>query len=129
MGIKKFKRVLLVVIIIGFLFVFSWPLIIARFDTSWETKEFFKDFYGLSNWILPALLVLLVGITLFSSQGYKNVQITGSTLKKVFDFIFRLILIAITAIVSWIVLVFIGFSNGSYSMSTYGTPIHRPRIK
>ena len=117
MGIKK---ILLIIIGVGFLLALM-PFVSPRGS--------FTEIYMILNWVLPALLLLLVAITLFSSQGYKNVRLAGSAFKTVVDTIIRIFLIILTAVVSWVVLAFIGFSNGSYSMSTYGTPIYRPKTK
>ena len=97
---------------------------------------FFKDpFWNILEWIpsilgFPLLVFLLLTIiALFSLRGHKNAQSDRSAFKKAIEFIFRLILVTIMAIVSLIVLFFIIFITGIFPSPTYGTPIYRPRIK
>lgn len=122
------KTGLLIFIALGYTFAFLTPVLNKGLHFS--ERSTFESFYSILNLRLPVATALLLAIWLFSMKSYKNSQLTGSTFKKIFNVFFRLILVIVTAIISWMVLVFIGFGAGVYSMmSTYGTPIHRPRIR
>lgn len=88
-----------------------------------------EGFYVIINFGIPIVLLFFVAKYLFFSENYKRIKLVGTLFQKIFQFTVRLIAVVLTTIISWIVLVFIGLSTGVYSMSTYGTPIHRPRIK
>lgn len=88
-----------------------------------------EGFYVIINFGIPIVLLFFVAKYLFFSENYKRIRLVGTLFQKIFQFFIRFIAVILTAIISWIVLVFVGFSIGAYQMSTYGTPIHRPRIK
>jgi hypothetical protein len=112
-GAKSLQRILLVVL-----------LVLAVFLVIPDNPAFV-----FLNFAIPAVLTLLLAVTFFSSKSYKAVRATGNAFKIIVHVIVSVILLIITAVVSWVVVVFVGLSNGSYQMSTYGTPIHRPKVK
>lgn len=78
---------------------------------------------------LAVLVAYFIGRKLFSALSYKNLQRIGSPLNKVVGSVWRIILIVITAIISFFVaaFVFLAIALGSGGGSTYGTPIFRPK--
>ena len=118
------KNILWGVVILGFLYAFLSILIFPEFPAC-----VIEGAYMVLNWVIPILLLFLMGFSLFSSEKFKEIWAGENVIKKVFSVIGRSILVAITAFISWIVLAYIGFANGSYQSSTYGTPIYRPLIK
>lgn len=100
-----------------------------------------EEFYIYINYIAPIAVLFFVGFFLgkglFFSENYKKIRITGSLPQKIFQFTIRLIAVALTAIIlaimSVIVLIFVGLGAGIYSVPslqpTYGTPVYRPKIK
>ncbi len=82
------------------------------------------------NFIVPAIIIFYLGRYLFTSPNYKKARLTGSTAHKIFAFLTRLIALVFTALVSWVVLLFVGVTSGAYKIgSTYGTPIFRPKVR
>jgi len=113
------KKYLLLAVIIGYLFAISFSFVGSEFS----------EIYGILNWILPLITTWMVMSFLFSSESYKKTRLQSSKANKIADYIIRIVLTVFTAIISWVVLVFVGFSSGTYSSSTYGTPIHRPKAR
>jgi hypothetical protein len=113
------KYLLLIVVIIGYLFAISFSIVGSEFS----------GIYGILNWILPFITTWMVMSFLFSPKSYKKTRLQSSKNNKTADYSIRIVLTVFTAIISWVVLVYIGFSSGTYSSSTYGTPIHRPKTR
>lgn len=88
-----------------------------------------ENFYVFINFAIPIVLLIFMVKLLFFSENYKKIRLTGTTFKKIYSFVLRFLAVILTALISWIILVMIGFSTGIYSMSTYGTPIYRPKVK
>lgn len=68
---------------------------------------------------------------LYPSKKPNHAEPPKSAAYQAFSFIIKFILLAFTALVSFIVLVILGASTGAVSIGsgTYGTPLYRPKMK
>ena len=72
--------------------------------------------YAFFNAAIPAFLAILLQITFFSSESYKAVTAAGNTFKNFVYAIVCVILVIITAVVSWFALFWVGIYNNSYNL-------------
>jgi hypothetical protein len=124
------KTILSIVVIVGFLFVFLSKFIMLAIENIFGSiPGYVEGFYIGLNWVLPVLAAALIAMLFFAPRNFKKNRREKSIVIKILANLGGIILIALTAIISWVVVTFMGFVNGTYVSSTYGTPIYRPQVK
>lgn len=111
--IKNIKKILGISIVFGFIleFIFSF---IAFSAPSGMTFWFFEWLYGILNYLLPILVLILFSIILFSSKWFQNIWQRDNLTKKIFSFIGNIILAIIISVILWGILIYIGFLSEIY---------------
>lgn len=78
---------------------------------------------------MAGLSCVSVAAFFITRRKNKEIWLGQSTLKKIVSFVGVLLLTAITAVVAFIVMFIIAIMRDPQPLSTYGTPIYRPKIK
>jgi hypothetical protein len=124
---KRNQRILFLITGLGWLVVLSTFL--------FPLHTFQGNFWSIVGLLVAGLSAASVGSILFAPKENPAPQVNGlpaperSTAKKTFIFIFSFLLTALTGFVAFIILAIISFSRDPHSLSTYGTPIYRPKVK
>lgn len=118
---NSFRKTLLIITIIGWLFVSSTFL--------FPVYTFSESFWLYMIFIISGLSCLSVLFFLISASINKNIWSASSILKKSAALLGIIFTTAIAALVALIAMFFIAIDRHPVSMSTYGTPLYRPKIK
>lgn len=115
------KKILYIITGIG------WLAILSTFLFPVHTFE--QEFWGVMIFVMAGLSCISVATFLITRQKNKEIWAGVSIFKKIASSLGILLLTAITGVVAFIVILIIAMSRDPHPLSTYGTPIHRPKVK